>query len=368
MLAGVLAVVLALAAWVCSTQSAAADPGPRTRSWGDNAFGELGDGTFVERHTPVTVAGLTGAEVRAVSAGGASLAAGAVVDGGHVLARLGNGRVEAWGLNNHGQLGDGTTTSHATPGVVAGLATVKAVSAGGAHSLALLNDGTVRAWGSDADGQLGNDTALVGALLPTAVAGLTGVKAISAGGDHSLALRSDGTVWAWGDDDNGQLGNDTPLADSPVPVQVPGLVNATAISAGSNHSAVLVVPPATRTTSPPRQSATGTVKSFGDDAFGQLGNDDALVDSPVPVTVLNQSGVKAISAGADHTVALIAPSTGQATGAQGQTSGGTVRAWGSNDHGEIGDGSTTDRPTPVTVQTAIKPTSIDAGSSFSLAS
>src|SRR5262249_20622054 len=153
-------------------------------TWGYNAYGELGDGTKVDRNTPVAVGGL--ANVTALG-GGAY----------HSLAVLADGSVRSWGGNSIGQLGNGTEADSSTPTVVSGLTNVQAVVGGFYHSLALRTDGTVWAWGADAYGQLGDG--LTGTHRDTAapIPGLTGVTSISAGYGHSLAALADGSVMAW---------------------------------------------------------------------------------------------------------------------------------------------------------------------------
>ena len=189
-------------------------------AWGRNYYGQLGDGTYTDRLAPVQVSGLEGAVF--VSAGEY-----------HSLAVKGDGTAWAWGVNGNGQLGDGTYTHRITPVQVSGLDGVVSVSAGGFHSLALKSDGTVWAWGSNSYGQLGDGTH-TGRLAPVQVSGLGGVVSVSAGEDHSLALKSDGTVWAWGRNDWGQLGDGTGGGwdnCSYEPVQVSGLDGVVSVSA-----------------------------------------------------------------------------------------------------------------------------------------
>lgn len=203
-------------------------------AWGDNSYGELGNGGTTSNSTPMQISGLT--SVVAIAAGG-----------GHSLALRSDGTVWAWGQNYAGQLG-AATTGYCTgtpcgtiPVQVNGLNSVVAIAASGGHSLALRSDGTVWAWGDNSVGQLGNSSAGSGTTSPVQVSGLTGVTSIAAGLSHSLALRSDGTAWAWGSNWVGQLGNGT-TTNSPVPVQVSNLTGVTAIAAGGNHNLVLVGP------------------------------------------------------------------------------------------------------------------------------
>ena len=195
-------------------------------TWGLNSSGQIGNGTTTNRTTPIQVTGLN--NVKAISAGGS-----------HSIALKSDGTVWAWGLNGSGQLGDGTTTSSTTPVQVQGLNDIAAVSAGGSYSLILKNDGTVGAWGSNSNGQLGDGTT-TSRTTPGQVTGLSGITAISAGEYHVMALKSDGTVWAWGLNVYGQLG--IAIAIPPfalVPAQVQSLNGITAISAGSYHSMAL---------------------------------------------------------------------------------------------------------------------------------
>ena len=264
-------------------------------AWGDNGYGQLGDGTTTRRDTPVAVSGVSGA---------VAVAAGVV----HSLALLSNGTVMAWGTNGNGELGDGTTTQRDTPVPVSGLSGVSAIAAASDHSLALLANGTVMAWGGTTS-----------SLTPVVVSGLSGVTAIAAGSGHSLALLSNGTVMAWGANSSGQLGDGTTtLRDTPVPVS--GLSGVTAIAAGRYHSLALL--------------SNGTVMAWGDNTHGQLG-DGTTTQRDTPVAVSGLTGVTAIAAGIEHSVALL--------------SNGTVMTWGANFYGQLGDGTIAEHDTPMAV-------------------
>ncbi len=201
-------------------------------AWGSNFYGGLGDGTSgTHRNTPVQIKNLS--EVTAIDAGSY-----------HSLALKTEGTVMAWGYNHFGQLGDGTTTNRLTPVQVrnspkgGNLSGITAITAGSGHSLALKADGTVRAWGSGASGILG-DGATTNRNIPVKVSNLTGVKTIASGSFHSLALKTDGTVRAWGRNEFRQLGDGT-TTDRSTPVQVQNLSGIKAISTGLGHSLATV--------------------------------------------------------------------------------------------------------------------------------
>lgn len=196
------------------------------------------------------------------------------------------------------------------------------ISAGEFHSLAAKGDGSVYAWGANNDGQLGNATTN-NSSVPVQVPGLSDVVAVSAGGYHSLALTSQGTVYAWGYNSNGQLGNGT-TNNSDSPVQVPGLSAIVAISGGFSSSYAL--------------RADGTVFAWGANASGRLGN-GTTTDSHSPVQVPGLSNVVAISAGYAHALAL--------------TSGTTIYAWGDNNDGQLGNNTTTNEATPQAIASGV---------------
>src|SRR5439155_690884 len=201
------------------------------QAWGLNANGEIGDGTRTDRHTPVHVNGLSG--VVAVAAGWS-----------HSLALMSDGTLRAWGYNGSGQLGDGTRMNRLAPVQVVNASGIAKISAGGEQSLALKSDGGVLGWGGSPIGQVGDGTTgdplCQCRLTPVGVVGVTAAEAVAAGYAHSLALKSDGTVRAWGNDDVGQLGDGTTGDPSChcrlAPVSVSGLSGVAVISGGYNHS------------------------------------------------------------------------------------------------------------------------------------
>lgn len=283
-------------------------------AWGYNRLGELGNGTTTNSTVPVQVTGLAG--VVGVAGGGY-----------HCLAVKSDGTVWAWGDNDYGGLGNGTAGigSYSSVAVQAtGLSGVVGVAAGNGHSIAVKSDGTVWTWGCNISGQLGNGTFShappYGVSVPVQVIGLSGIVGVAAGQYHCLAVKNDGTVWAWGYNDKGQLGNGT-TTDSSVPVRVRGISGVVEIAGGSYHSIAI--------------KTDGTVWAWGINDYGGLGN-GTTTNSSVPVKVKGISGVLAIAGGWGHSIAL--------------TSDGMVWAWGYNYYGELGTGTTANSSVPVQVK------------------
>ena len=333
-------------------------------SWVDDTRGQLGDDSnLAVKTSPVFVAGLT--NVVAVAAGYE-----------HSLALLDNGTVYAWGKDNEGQLGNGaplldqalkvqtqisggviaiaansnyslaltsggqiiswgsdafgqlgnggTNINNPSTGTVTGAQNNNvAIVAGTHHALALQADGTVLTWGDNSIGQLGVGATTPQQTAPVQITSLQNIIALSAGYEHALALKSDGTLLAWGRDSEGQLGDSTALAQQSTPVAVQGASEITGISSGDYHNVAL--------------KADGTLLSWGDNRQKQLGN-VSTVTQPIPVSVSSATGIVAVSAGPYHSFALKAD--------------GTLLAWGWNSSGQLGLGGSLfgpDQGTPVSV-------------------
>jgi alpha-tubulin suppressor-like RCC1 family protein len=287
-------------------------------AWGSNYHGELGNGTNSTSSVPVPVRLPKRVVVTAIAAGDDDS-----------MAVTSTGQVYAWGANEYGQLGDGSTQQTNTPVAVLLPRRTKVVAIGTSYnySVALTAGGHVLTWGYNGSGQLGNgfETASeipVRVRLPKG----TEISAIANGGYHCLALTSTGQIMAWGDGGWGQLGDgNTRNADSPVRVKLPQLpkgVKIVAIGGGSQHSLAL--------------TSAGEVLAWGRGDYGQLG-DGAAVSSYRPVKVHIPAGdhVTAISAGGGFSLAL--------------TSTGQELAWGHNQFGQLGDGSFGNSDVPVRV-------------------
>jgi alpha-tubulin suppressor-like RCC1 family protein len=320
--------------------------------WGDNNYGQLGDGTQRRRTIPVQVSGLC--QVISIAAGSS-----------HTVALKSDGTVWACGQNAHGQLGDGTTTARTSPVQVPELAGVIAISAHDNHNLALCEDGTVWAWGDNGRGQLGNGTLVSHSPVPVQVQNLDDVTAIAAGWGHSLALCEDGTVWAWGNLNLGDPPTNLPPTPEDLLPRKIDIDNVTAIAAGGKNAAAIrndgtvwtwrndnKTPAQVQELSGVSKMAVGvnyflvlkndgTLWAWGDNKFGQLGN-GTNDNSDVPMQLIDFIGVTAIAAH-DHSLAL--------------KSDGVVWAWGCNTQGQLGHGNAgteTSATAPGAVQSPFK--------------
>lgn len=231
----------------------------------------------------------------------------------HTVVLRRDGTVRNWGLGASGQMGygfysGGICTCATNPVQPLSLPPIRTIAAGSDHTLGLAADSTVWAWGSNSNGQLGDGIGFA-TPSPVHVVGLSHVVAIGAGERHSLAVKDDGTVWAWGQNDEGQLG-DTTHTDRNVPVQVVGLADVTAVAGGWKHSMAL--------------TSDGTVWGWGINNYDQLQHAQ-LGDTAVAIQIPGINDVRAIASGWYHMVVIKNDST--------------VWSWGGGYEGEMGDGT-----------------------------
>jgi alpha-tubulin suppressor-like RCC1 family protein len=287
-------------------------------AWGSDSQGELANQLFTARQTPSLVPDLS--EARNVATGAFD-----------VYAIRDDGTAWSWGDNSFGQLGTGSAAAVSTvPRELAHLTGAVAVRAGTSDGYALLRDGTVWVWGDNSLRQLGGSgcgptrtgrpEACLASNVPHQIPGLTGIVAIAGGGDSGYALRRDGTVWAWGDDEFGELGDGVRTLDQGRPVRVKGLDHVVAIAAGSCSAYALL--------------KNGTVWAWGRGDYGQLGNGSSSGRS-LPVQVKGLADIVQVVGGGDMGFAL--------------ERDGSLWSWGANTLGQLGDGSVTGRNVPVRV-------------------
>ena len=285
-------------------------------AWGDNRYGQLGDGTTTNRWSPVQI----GTDTNWIS-----IAAGWM----HTIALKSDGTIWAWGRNEYGQLGDGTTTNRSWPVQIGTDNYWVSIAAGGEHTIALKSDGTLWAWGFNGYGQLGNGTE--NKWSPVQVGMDTNWISIAGGWCHTIALKSDGTLWAWGRNEYGQLGDGT-TTNRWWPVQIGSDTNWDCIALGGEHSLAL--------------KSDGTLWAWGWNFSGQLG-DGTATNRRSPVQIGTDNYWDSIAAGWTQTIAL--------------KSDNTVWTWGDNSYGQLGDGTTTNRWLPAQIGTDTNWGSIAAG-------
>tara|TARA_B100000686_G_scaffold245604_1_gene254851 strand:+ start:1665 stop:3584 length:1920 start_codon:yes stop_codon:yes gene_type:complete len=288
--------------------SAGIKPDGSLWTWGGNDTGALGDGSTVNSQIPTQVG--TGTDWINTSAGS-----------GFTLALNSGGALWSWGENSAGQLGDGTDVDKHSPTKVGIDDDWVSISAGFSHSMGIKSDGTLWGWGLDIFGQLGMD-GLYGSWpyvrTPTQVGTDTDWLLVSCGTYHTLALKSDGTLWAWGLNNAGQLGDGTGQAKDEV-TQVGSSSEWTSISASMHNMAL---------------KSDGTLWAWGFNNKGQLG-DGTVISKNIPTQIGSDSDWSVVAVGLAHSMAV--------------KSDGTLWTWGNNEFGTLGDGTNADRHTAVKI-------------------
>jgi len=301
-------------------------------AWGNNTYGQLGNGTFSDAQDPAQVTSLT--DIIGISAGEY-----------HSMALKSDGTVWTWGLNG-GRLGNGTTGNRNTPVMVIGLNDVVAIAGGGGHSLALKASGEVWGWGKNDLGQIKVDPTAYQhqdtdtRILPVRIEGLNYVISISGGKNHSMAMKCDGTAYAWGDNTYGQCNVNSHgrptfarIADfkeveyrgHPVTMSVP-VTDILDIAGGESHSLII--------------RSNGSVWALGNNENGQLGigateyvDDYYRYNKYTPQEITTTSDIADITSKTNHSLAM--------------NSDGALWAWGVNEDGQLGDGTSENSNLPL---------------------
>ena len=278
-------------------------------TWGHNATGRLGDNTTTNRSTPVTTL-----------AGGANWKQVSALQY-HTAAIKTDGTLWTWGANSFGALGDNDTTQKNTPVTTfAGGTNWKQVSGSVYCTTAIKTDGTLWTWGRNAYGQLGDNTTTQRITPVTTFAGGTNWKQVAGGREHTAAIKTDGTLWTWGVNNSGQLGDNTTTNRLTPVTTFAGGTNWKQVAGGRAHTSAI--------------KTDGTLWTWGSGFFGSLGNNDTT-DRLTPVTTFaGGTNWKQVSGGYNHTAAI--------------KTDGTLWTWGNNNSGQIGDNTTTRRSIPVT--------------------
>lgn len=280
------------------------------KCWGNNRFGQLGNNTNNNSYTPVYVSGLTSG-VKDISVGYE-----------YACALTTDGRVLCWGRNDYGQLGNGSGGDQNTPVEATDLPdNIQAVAAGWYHACAVTSGGGAICWGNNQYGQVGNNTSGAKNVRPAGVYNLnSGVTEVTAGANHTCALMSNDEMKCWGYNIYGQLG-DNSTTNRITPVQVYNLSSISQISAGSMHTCAT--------------TNGGSVRCWGWNYFGQLGN-DSTTNSSTQVRVNGlTSGQDMVTTGSNFSCA--------------RSDGGGVKCWGNNSYGQLGNNSNNNTDTPVDV-------------------
>ncbi len=286
--------------------SLAIDSSGNLWAWGDNTDGQLANGSTstIGINTPAQIS--SGTDWIAVSAGS-----------NFALAIDSSGNLWAWGDNTYGQLGNGTTSSTkvTSPTQVASGTTWTAVAAGSNFVVAIRSDGTLWAWGNNTSGQIGNGSSSGNVPTPTQIGSATNWSMVAAGSDFALAIQSGGSLWAWGGNTSGQLGNGSTV-NVAAPVQIGTASTWSYVAAGSDFSLAI--------------DSNSALWTWGDNTVGQLGNGSTSAAVTIPAQISTGTTWSYAAAGSDFSLAV--------------NSSGALLAWGDNTFGQLGNGTTSTIP------------------------
>lgn len=289
--------------------------------WGQNDQGQLGNGVrSAPLAVPAPVLGITNATAVATT-------------GRTTCAVLETGRIMCWGEGRYGLVGNGTTTTHVlTPVAVQGINDATAISMAWDSACALLSSGGVKCWGQGAAGLSGSGDRTT--LVPVTAQGISNATAVTHYGNGACAVLANGGIKCWGENDYGQLGSGV-MADSPIPVAVQGISNATALSSTGVATRCAVL-------------QSGSIKCWGSNYAGQLG-DGTTADSLVPLVIPGITNATEVAIGVYGSVCAVLDT-------------GSIKCWGANYWGQLGNGTTIASAIPVTVTGITNATAIEAGS------
>ena len=271
-------------------------------AWGENSYGGLGDGSFIDKPSPIQIGSSSWSSVSARD--------------GYTVGIKSNGELWSWGHNNSGQLGNGTAsaTNFNLPVRVGTASNWMSISTGQFHCLAIKTNGTLWAWGGNFFGMLGDGTT-DDHYSPIQIGNATNWASVSAGDYHSIAIKTNGTLWTWGYNNAGQLGDGT-IVNGNAPIQI-GSSSWSSSAAGDSFSMAI--------------KADGTLWSWGRNTYGQLG-DGTIVDKNTPIQITTATNWSSVTAGDLHSNSL--------------KTDGSHWGWGWNTLGQLSDGTYIDKTTP----------------------